>query len=105
MNEELSDEQHNALLQIVLERNRQDAKWGIRLDQPDMIWLGILAEEFGEVAKETVDMHFAPQEAEGGIPIFWDTKHLEKELIQTAAVCVAWYESLIKNRNSKSKKT
>ena len=51
---------------------------------PDTEKLAILAEEFGEVAKEVCERLNRPA----------DRFALYTELIQTAAVCVAWCERL-----------
>jgi hypothetical protein len=66
---------------ITDERNRQDAKWGEQ-HHLNPIWYSILGEEFGEVGKATNDYLF---EDKGETPI-------KEELIQVAAVCVAWLE-------------
>lgn len=62
------------------ERDRQDAKWGDQSHHPDLYWLAILGEEFGEVAKALLEA---------------DTEHIYEELIQVAAVCVSWLEGRI----------
>lgn len=64
---------------IVKERNRQDVLWGADRDLSHGQWLVILVEEVGEVAK-------AMQEG--------DWKDIRTELIQVAAVCVAWLENI-----------
>jgi NTP pyrophosphatase (non-canonical NTP hydrolase) len=61
-----------------MERDRQDAKWGVQ-DHTDEHWLVILTEEIGEVARAMF---------EGD-----DPGHLDDELTQSAAVIVAWLES------------
>ena len=66
---------------IRYERARQDAKWGIR-HQHNMIWLSILTEEVGEVAKAILKKQWA---------------QMNNELIQCAAVCVAWLEDNYSN--------
>lgn len=66
-----------ATTDVLEERGRQDAKWGEQ-NHSDERWLAILAEEFGEVAKDVVERR----------------PGLRTELIQTAAVCVAWIECL-----------
>lgn len=71
-----------ALGDILRERISQDNKWGEQ-NHNLMIWLGILAEEFGESAKVINDFHFG-REA-------W-IEDIRKELIQTAAVAVAMVE-------------
>lgn len=88
------------------ERSRQDAKWGPQ-NHLQMVWLGILSEEFGEAAKEVNELHFRPG---GTVPqnsvayqiephdtIFTQRKRLRDELVQTAAVAVAMIESLDRN--------
>lgn len=69
------------------ERARQHIKWGEQ-NHDDITWLGILAEEFGEAAKEANETHFRSKSDE----------ELKTELAQVAAVCVAWLES-IERRN------
>jgi NTP pyrophosphatase (non-canonical NTP hydrolase) len=71
------------LQDVAAERTRQDAKWG-QQDHDIGIWLGILGEEFGEVAKEIAESSARPL----------DVAHLREELIQTAAVAVAWVEAI-----------
>lgn len=69
--------------EVADERARQDAKWG-QQDHEVGIWLGILGEEFGEVAKEIAESQARPL----------DVEHLREELVQTAAVAVAWVEAI-----------
>lgn len=94
---------HEILTLIELERNRQDRIWGPQ-NHSQIVWLGILAEEFGELAKEVNEFHFRP--AMNANPVVVDTyeqclgiqkQKLEEELVQTAAVCVAMLESLWRN--------
>ena len=72
----------HAMLAVEQERNAQDAKWGEQ-NHPNLLWLGILGEEFGEVSKALIE----------GDPI----DHVREELVQVAAVCVAWLECLERN--------
>lgn len=67
-----------ALDDIRHERARQVSKWGDQSFKNDEAWACILGEEAGECAKAVI---------EGG-------GELRKELVQTAAVCVAWIEAL-----------
>lgn len=60
------------------ERARQDAKWGADQHHDPHLWTTILAEEFGEVARAVLEH---------------DAAGLRAELVQVAAVCVAWLES------------
>jgi len=65
---------------IVEERRRQDAKWGDQ-DHPDEWWYTILGEEYGEVAKAMLGVHFGYAD-------------VRKELVQTIAVGIAWLECM-----------
>jgi NTP pyrophosphatase (non-canonical NTP hydrolase) len=70
------------LLEVVIERERQDAKWGgvpgfERRD--DHTYAAVLGEEFGECCKAWLER---------------DMVGLRAELLQTAAVAVAWVEEL-----------
>lgn len=71
---------------IAKEQKRQTKLYGNQ-NHIQMIWLGILAEEFGEVAKEVYELHFN----------IGDKKHLKEELVQVAAVAKSMYESLERN--------
>lgn len=67
---------------IMMERQRQDQLWGPpRHDH--YTWLAILTEEVGEVAREIL--------SGGGVGRVIE---LRKELIQTAAVAIAFIEQL-----------
>lgn len=77
------------LRSIGQERLRQDAKWGVQ-DHDQMTWLGILAEEFGEAAKEINELHFRGD-------TIGRKERIRAELIQVAAVAVAMVESLDRN--------
>lgn len=81
------------LRDVVAERLRQEQKWGPQ-NHRQMVWLGILAEEFGEAAKEVNDFHFRPGRDQTED---YQRKRLREELIQTAAVAVAMVESLDRN--------
>lgn len=64
------------------ERDRQDAKWGGipgRERRDDHTYAAVLGEEFGECCKAWLER---------------DMVSLREELIQTAAVAVAWIEEL-----------
>lgn len=63
---------------ITEERGRQDAKWGANRNLRNVEWLTILMEEIGEVAKAMLE----------------DQNHVRHELIQVAAVAVAWLECI-----------
>ena len=70
---------------ILKERVRQDKKWGANRVLPDFTWNAILTEEVGEAAKEVLEV---------------DVKKLRVELIQVAAVAVAWIESLDRRKGA-----
>jgi len=63
---------------IAAERDRQDQKWGANRSLENPVWLTILAEEVGKSAEAALK----------------NMPTLEKELIQVAAVAVAWLEDL-----------
>src|SRR4051794_5398259 len=80
--EEFRDERTAILLEVACERERQDAKWGgvpgvERRD--DHTYAAVLGEEFGECCKAWLERDIAA---------------LREELVQTAAVAVAWIEEL-----------
>lgn len=72
------------LAEIEAERARQDEKWGQQNHEPH-IWLAILTEEVGEVAKEIADGLCL-----GGD---WDWQNYRTELVQATAVGVAALEA------------
>lgn len=76
----------NVLVEVVRERKRQEAlkaagkfPWTCADAAPASMKLAVLAEEFGEVARAVCEK---------------DYKNLREELVQTAAVCLAWLEAL-----------
>ena len=64
---------------VLAERERQDLKWGDQIKNSDELWTVIAVEEFGEVSREVYEK---------------DLPKTYMEVIQLAAVCVAWAESL-----------
>ena len=73
-------------IQISAERERQFSKWGHnRNNQSDFVWSAILTEECGEVARECLEQVYTP---------FVRSTDLKQELIQVAAVAVAWLEAI-----------
>jgi len=74
------------LLDIVEERDRQDAKFGVQNHHP-ICWQAILGEEYGEYVQTVVDGTF-------GGPT---QKNMRDELVQVAAVAVAALECLDRN--------
>ena len=73
----------NALEAVAKERQRQDSKWGEQSHSPEL-WLAILVEEVGEVAKEVAESQAKPL----------DVGAYRTELIQVAAVAISAIESL-----------
>ena len=74
--------------EVHTERLKQNEKWGEQ-NHNDFIWTAILGEEFGEVAQQALWAHFdndGPTEKGGN--------SVRKELIQVAAVAVAWIECI-----------
>ena len=61
------------------ERERQEFKWGDQIKNSDELWTVIAVEEFGEVSREVYEK---------------DLPKTYMEVIQLAAVCVAWAEAL-----------
>ena len=71
----------NVADEVMIERSLQDKKWGEQ-NHSDTLWLAILGEEFGEVAR-------AMLQQDGDM-----SGVVRDELLQVAAVAVAWVESL-----------
>jgi len=70
------------LAHVDSERDRQDAKWGGapgRERRDDHTYAAVLGEEFGEACRAWLER---------------DTAALRAELVQVAAVAVAWIEEL-----------
>jgi NTP pyrophosphatase (non-canonical NTP hydrolase) len=80
-----------AIGDVMRERDHQDAKWGEQQHDP-VYWVGILAEELGEVAKEAIEI--VPMSARGIRPRDESLARLRAELVQLAAVAVAAIEYL-----------
>jgi len=70
---------------VAAERARQDAEWGTTGHTPE-VWLAILTEEVGEVAREVLGLRFGEAAKCHG--------DLRTELVQVAAVAVSAIESL-----------
>ena len=74
----------NVLQDVSDERIRQINKWGPQ-HHDDPTWMLILGEEVGEVAKSIIDRIHSGKT---------DIAETRKELVQVAAVAVAWLECL-----------
>ena len=70
----------NIYYDIRQERALQDQKWGSQRENPTLLWAAILTEEVGEVNRAILDKA--------------DAQHLRAELVQVAAVAVAWMEAI-----------
>lgn len=62
---------------VIAEIKRQDNKWGMDRDNHPLVWLSILQEEFGELAKEINDADFR---------VYNLSENYRAELIQIVAV-------------------
>ena len=65
----------------VAEREHQNNKWG-KTEHSDFVWNAILGEEVGEVANVLLNPF---------------NSKLKSELVQVAAVAIAWLEQIIEN--------
>jgi len=74
---------------VLEERARQDELHGVH-DYWEPVWFTILGEEFGEVAKAVESTTFA----EGLVAQDNHRSKIREELVQLAAVCVAWIERM-----------
>lgn len=72
---------------VLLERTRQDGKWGEQNHSPE-VWLAILGEEFGEACQAALTDRFI---AKSAIPSD-GAGDLRKEIVQVAAVAIAMLE-------------
>lgn len=72
------------LTEVMLERGRQDDKWGEQ-NHNNFYWLGILIEEIGETAEALIEGNH---------------KQMRKELTEACAVALAWLECLERNKQS-----
>lgn len=73
---------------IVDERQRQEKKWGTQNHHP-LLWLSILSEEVGEVAKELNEFGFSSDKGK--------LENAKIEIIQVAAVAFAFADSISRN--------
>lgn len=73
--------------EITDEQDRQVVLHGEQSGHPDFLWLTILTEEVGEVAKECIDKLHGDYKT---------TVNLRKEIVEAVAVGVTWLEALDK---------
>ncbi len=84
---------------VELEQNR--VRFGDQLGHSDLYWLSMLAEEFGEVARgvhrEARDsaINATVGSTVGAGPGGLEEEAAVQELVQVAAICVMWCESII----------
>jgi hypothetical protein len=79
------------LQSIMEERARQDEKWGEQ-NHNDTYWLGIIMEELGECARYCIERQHPTNRA-----------RKRTELVQVAAVALAWLECLDRKEELLSK--
>lgn len=87
------DRAADAFISLIEERQRQEDKWG-QQNHNDFEWCAILGEEFGEAAKHVADQRIA----DGDIVGTTEEEMLREELVQVAAVAVAWVEAIDRRR-------
>ena len=90
----IEPEKSAALIDVIKERLRQDAKWGEQNWDPQT-YLSILMEEVGEAAKEANDLHWVsiPKPDEFGVEQMRRNR-LRNERVQVTAVALAMVECL-----------
>ena len=71
------DKFQKVIQDTILEIKRQDNKWGADRDNHPLVWLSIIQEEFGELAKEINDAYFQTENL---------SENYRKELVQIVAV-------------------
>jgi hypothetical protein len=84
-----------ALIDVIAERGKQDAKWGVQ-DHEITMWLTILMEEVGEAAKDILDSrHGGSTDGQCGSQEEY-RQHKQAcyraEMVQVAAVALAMIE-------------
>ncbi len=83
--------QRPVLASVMHERLQQDEKWGVQ-NHSDLAWLAVLAEEFGEAAQVVVESSVPPDAR--------PSPNLERELVQVAAVAIAWIECIRRRKEA-----
>jgi NTP pyrophosphatase (non-canonical NTP hydrolase) len=81
----MSDTRGRIYFDVSMERDRQDTKWGDQSGNPPTVWAAVLAEECGEAAQAALHVQFEHR---------LTVADLRRELVQTAAVAVAWIEAI-----------
>jgi NTP pyrophosphatase (non-canonical NTP hydrolase) len=83
------------LVDVRVERMRQNVKWGIQ-DWPPESWIAILGEEYGEVCRAVCEMTLVPPEKRDPK---W-LKNYREELIHVAAVAIEAVEAFDRAQRS-----
>lgn len=81
------------LNEVHVERERQNAKWGVQ-EHDHGIWSLILTEEVGEAAQEALNVLFSDDAA--------SINRLREELIHTAAVACQWIEYIDRHQGKET---
>jgi hypothetical protein len=76
----------DTLLDVAQERTKQNVKWG-QQNHDDLMWTAILGEEVGEACQEVLTEVWGKENGGGH-------GDLREELVQVAAVAVAWIEAI-----------
>ena len=89
--EKMSEIQERAITAVLLERKRQDSKWGEQ-NHPPHYWTGILGEEYGELCEAINETVFDNWSDKGGF------ENMRREAIHVAAVAIGFLECLERNK-------
>lgn len=81
----------SAVNSVLAERDRQDEKWGEQ-DHDAFTWMAILSEEVGEAAQEALTERYGASGNGHG--------NLREEVVQIAAVALAWIENIDRRAES-----
>ena len=95
---DIPDLQAGIIVEAILERNRQDEKWGVRNHRPND-WTAILAEEVGEVAKAGLEVYPVNQRL---ISVDQALKEWRDELVHvmaTAMAAIEYYDRELGGKN------
>ena len=89
--EKMSEIQKRVITAVLLERKRQDSKWGEQ-NHPPHYWTGILGEEYGELCEAINETVFDNWSDKGGF------ENMRREAIHVAAVAIGFLECLERNK-------
>ncbi len=99
---DIPDIQAGIIVEAILERNRQDEKWGVVNHHPDK-WLAILVEEVGEVAKAGLEVYPTHQRL---VAFDQASKEWRTELVHVMAVAMAaieYHDKELEEKNGPTK--